>query len=112
MDITDLMNIIDEEKMTYEERDKYSKEYIKKLKHIMIIHLNFCKFVSYIYQNNLHYYVENGPFKTFYDDHKIEDSFEGIFGGDFIEWLDYYKDKFNYDGFIKPKDRIRDLIMH
>ena len=70
------------------------------------------KFVSFIYQGYLHSYVKSGPFKNFYDDDKIQNSFEGIFGGDFIEWLEYYKEKFNYNGFFRPKDSLYDLILN
>ena len=65
-----------------------------------------------MYQCHLHSYVDYGPFKYFHDDDKLLRLIESVFKEDFLEWLAYYKDKFNYNGFIEPKDRIRDLIMH
>ena len=68
------------------------------------------KFTSSMYQKHLESYVERGPFKEFYDEHKIERFFESIFGGDFEECLEYNIKKFGNND--KSYDSLRDLILN
>ena len=97
------------EEKNYEERDKYSKEILENMKRYYKYSFELFKFVSSLYQSYFESYVERGPFKYFYDDHKIERSLEGIFGGDFEEWLKYYKKKYGNDN---SHDSLCNLIMN
>ena len=78
-----------------------SKENLKKIQKYYDYSFELFKFVSYIYQGDLHSYIERG-YLSGIDLEKVYGSFGCIFDEDFIEWLEYYKDKFNYNNFCRP----------
>ena len=86
------------------------KKNLKKIKKYDDYSFELFKFVSYVYQGDLHCYIENG-FLSYIDIEKIYTSFGGIFDENFIEWLEYYKEKFNYNNHYRPKDSLYELIM-